>query len=65
MFHNTLVLHNEYIRMNNLINDHYAELASKHDNTMEILVTEKDGKQYPLNVEYRPEWKDWKFKQNE
>ena len=51
--------------MNNLINDHYAELASKHDNTMEILVTEKDGKQYPLNVEYRPEWKDWKFKQND
>lgn len=64
MFHNTLVLHNEYIRMNNLINDHYAELASKHDNTMEILVTEKDGKQYPLYVEYRPEWKDWIFKQN-
>lgn len=65
MFHNTLVLHNEYIRMNNLINDHYAKLASKHDNTMEILVTEKDGKQYPLYVEYRPEWKDWKFKQND
>ncbi|MDP2301787.1 MAG: hypothetical protein Q8N03_05110 [Ignavibacteria bacterium] len=65
MLHNTLVLHNEYIRMNNLINDHYAELASKHDNTMEILVTEKDGKQYPLFVEYRPEWNDWVFNRND
>lgn len=65
IFHNTLVLHYEYIRMNNLINNYYAELASKNDNTMEILVTEKDKKQYPLYVEYRPEWKDWKFKRND
>jgi len=65
IFHNTLVLHNEYIRMNNLINDYYVDIASKHYNTMEILVTEKNGKQYPLYTEYRPEWRDWKFKQKD
>ncbi len=64
IFHNTIVLHNEYIRMNKFINDHYAELASKQDNKMEILVTEKEGKQYPLYIEFRPKWNDWKFIQN-
>lgn len=64
IFHNTIVLHNEYIRMNNLINEHYAQIAKKHNNIMEILITEKDGKQYPLYIEYRPEWKDWGYKQD-
>lgn len=63
IFHNTIVLHNQYIRMNNKINDFYADLALKNGNKMEIRVTEKDGKQYYLLVEYRPEWGDWKFKQ--
>lgn len=63
-FHSTIVLHNEYIRMNNLINEHYAKIASKQNNTIEILVTEKDGKQYPFYLEYRPKWQDWTFKQN-
>jgi len=58
MFHYTLVLHNEYIRMNNLINDLYASLANEHDNAVEILVTEKESKQYPLYVENRPKWKN-------
>jgi hypothetical protein len=65
IFHNTLILYNEYIRMNSLINDHYAQIANENGNTMEIFVTEKNGKQYPTYIEYRPEWKDWKFKQNE
>ncbi|WP_026969408.1 hypothetical protein [Algoriphagus terrigena] len=64
MFHNTLSLHNEYLRMDTLINERYVEIASKNDNLMEILVTEKDGKQYPLYLEYRPEWNDWNYKQN-
>ena len=50
--------------MNNLINEQYARIAKEHENIMEILITEKDGKQYPLYVEYRPEWNDWKYKQN-
>ncbi len=59
MFHNTLALFDEYIRMNNLINDHYAKIASEHNNIIEILITEKDGKQYPLNVRHDPERKRW------
>lgn len=65
MFHNTLILHNEYLRMNSMINEHYAKIANEHNNIMEIMVTEKEGKSYPLYIEYRPEWKDWKYKQNE
>ncbi len=64
MFHNTLVLHNEYSRMNTLIHDHYAEIASKRGNVIEVLVTEKDGKDYPVYIEYRPQWEDWQFKTN-
>ena len=63
IFHNTMVLYNEYIRMNKLINEHYAQIAFENGNTMEISVTEKDGKTYPLYLEYRPEWKYWKYKQ--
>jgi len=62
IFHNTIILHNEYLRMNNLINEMYAKLASEHENTMEIQITESNGNQYPLYIEYRPHWKDWKFK---
>lgn len=64
IFHSTLVLYNEYIRINNVINERYAEIAMRNNNTMEILVTEKDGKQYPMYVEYIPQRKGWGFKQN-
>lgn len=59
IFHNTLVLHNQYIRMNNEINNFYAGIAKKNGNEMEIRITEKNGKQYPVILEYRPEWEDW------
>ena len=57
-----MALHNQYIRMNNRINEFYAHLAMKHNNTMEIQVTEKIDKSYPINITFRPEWNDWKFK---
>jgi hypothetical protein len=62
IFHCTLILHNEYLRMNNVINQHYARIAADYDNTMEILITDKSGKQYPAYVEYRLEFEDWKYK---
>ncbi|MEP2671571.1 MAG: hypothetical protein ABJH04_21380 [Cyclobacteriaceae bacterium] len=65
IFHNTLILHNEYIRLNNRINETYRELAKKNNNEIEIRVTEENGKQYPLIVTYREEWNDWRFKQND
>lgn len=63
IFHNTLVIYNEFIRMSNLINENYAKIASDHENTMEILITENNGEHYSSYVEYRKEWNDWKFKQ--
>lgn len=64
IFHNTLALHNQYIELNNLINQHYASLVMDNGIETQILVTEKEGKQYQLPLEFRPEWKDWKYKLN-
>jgi hypothetical protein len=61
MFHNTLILHNEYSRLKVKINDHYAKLALKNNNLVKILVTEKDGYQYPLLLKYRQEFHDWHY----
>jgi hypothetical protein len=65
IFHNTLIIYNEYIRLNNRINETYIKLAGQNNNEVEIRVTEKDGKQYPHYVMYRPEWNDWRYKQSE
>jgi len=62
IFHNTLALQNQYTRMKNIINHSYGELVSKSENEMEIRISEKDGKQYPAIVYYRPEFKDWGYK---
>lgn len=63
IFHNTLILHNQYLKLNNRINDFYGEIALKSNNIVPILVTEKNGKQYELPLEYRKEFKDWGYKQ--
>ena len=64
IFHNTLILHNQYLKLNNRINDFYGEIALKNNNIVPILVTEKNGKQYELPLEYRKEFKDWGYKQD-
>lgn len=63
IFHNTLALHNQYLKLNNRINDFYGEIALKNNNIVPILITEKNGKQYELPLEYREEFKDWGYKQ--
>lgn len=63
IFHITTVLHNEYIRANNYINEYYDSVAKKHNNEFPILITEKEGKQYELPLIYRPDFKDWRYKQ--
>lgn len=63
IFHNTLTLHNQYIRLDNRINEYYSERAQKSKNELPVRVTDKDGKQYSLTVIYRTEWNDWRFKQ--
>jgi hypothetical protein len=64
IFHSTLILHNEYYRINRRINEHYGEIAKRHNNVVQILVTEKDGKQYELPLEFRPGFNDWGYKQS-
>jgi hypothetical protein len=63
IFHNTLVLHNEYINMNNTINKHYGKIAMENNMLVPVLITEKDGKQYEMLLEYRDTYKDWNYKQ--
>lgn len=63
IFHKLLLLHNEYIWLGNTINNVYAEKFLNGEK-IEILITEKDGKQYPLELDYRVEFKDWRYKQN-
>lgn len=64
IFHNTLILHNEYYRINRRINEHYGEIAKRHKNIVPILVTEEGGKQYELPLEFRPGYNDWGYKQS-
>ncbi len=61
IFHNTICLQNEYIRINNLINEAYGKMAIENDNIIPIQINEKDGRQYELPLEYRPEFKDWSY----
>lgn len=61
IFHNTLILHNELIRIGTLINKVYAKNAAIINNVMPILITEKSGKQYELPLEYRAGFKDWSY----
>jgi hypothetical protein len=62
IFHSTLVLHNSYVEMNNLINQRYGKIAMENDNTLSIRITDQKGKQYELPIEYRIKWKDWDYK---
>lgn len=64
IFHNTLILHNELIRLGILINEVYAKNVAPFSNVMPVLITEKNGKQYELPLEYRAEFKDWSYKQS-
>jgi len=61
MFNGTLVLYNEYIRLKGRVNDFYAAIASKYNNRMEILITDSEGKQKPILVEYDSHWNKWRF----
>ncbi len=63
IFHNTLLLHNQYIIFNNAIDLFYGNHAKSTNVVLPILVTEKDGTQYELPLEYRTEYNDWHFAQ--
>jgi len=50
--------------MGKLINEVYAKNVATNGNEIPVLITEETGKQYELPLEYRPEFKDWRYKQN-
>ena len=63
LFHETLVIYNEYVRLLNRIHSYYSEIAKTKDNQIEV----KIGMEVPcrkdkfIKVEYRPEWDDFKI----
>jgi len=63
-FHETVILYNEYIRFFNNVNSHYAEIAKKNNNLVEVKLNMKEPKEkveYRF-MEYRPEWDDFMVK---
>ncbi|MCD9015705.1 hypothetical protein [Parachryseolinea silvisoli] len=65
IFHNTISLHNQYINLDNMIHEHYREIARKNNNEVPVRVTDSKGNQYLLTVIYREEWDDWRYKQTD
>lgn len=54
-----MTIYNQYIILNNAVNELYSGIASDVGNIFEIQVTENIKKQYKINLEYRSQWKDW------
>ena len=63
IFHKLLLLHNEYIWLGNSINDIYANRFLDGEK-IEILITEKNGKQYSYELDYDENYKTWGYKRN-
>ncbi len=64
MFHETMILYNEYTRFINRTNSYYADIARKNDNLVEIQINMKEPEEKVIYkfMEYRPEWNDFKIK---
>ncbi len=61
IFHTLISFHNSYIWLKNKVNRFYAEHALANGNMIEVIVREKEGKEYPICLSYRPEFEDWRF----
>ncbi|MDQ2720167.1 MAG: hypothetical protein M3Z26_10480 [Bacteroidota bacterium] len=59
IFHQTLSLYDQYIRLDNLIQNYYKQIAENNNNKVEILVTEENGKAYPTYLSYDLNIKRW------
>jgi hypothetical protein len=66
IFHDTIVIYNQYIRLKNKINDYYSAIAKTQNSQFEILINRKDPNEaQELKIlEFRSEWNDWKWDQN-
>lgn len=67
MIHETLLIYNGYIGLENRINEHFGQLAEKNDNVMEIRINREDPSTTTEfhNLIYRSTFKDWKWQTND
>ncbi len=61
LFHNTLMLHNQYIWLDNAINDFYRVFAMKCGNHVPIVITDKDGKIIEAFLRFNPNGNSWVY----
>jgi len=65
IFHDTIIIYNEYLSLTQKINNHFAQIATGNNNQVEIRINRQD----PIetiqfaNLEFRPEFQDWKWQQ--
>lgn len=63
MFHETMAIYNQSLRLSNKINEHYGTLALENNNQVEVRIERKDPKVTTeiCNLIYREEFKDWRW----
>ncbi|HUW06404.1 MAG TPA: hypothetical protein VMW01_09085 [Williamwhitmania sp.] len=61
VFHNTLMLHNQYIWLNNAIKNFYITFAMKCDNCVPIMITDKDGNKEEAKLISNSNGNNWVF----
>ena len=61
MFHYSVILYNFNIWLKNRINDYYGNLFLDDGKPIELRISKPDGTETFTYVEYRSEFKDWKF----
>ncbi|NVO03766.1 MAG: hypothetical protein HXX09_13800 [Bacteroidetes bacterium] len=64
IFHETMVLYNEYVKFFNKVNSYYSEIAKDKNNLIDIRLCFQniENKIEIRQMEYRPDWDDFKLK---
>ena len=61
IFHNTMIIYNEYILLMNKINPYYILLTKKQNNRIPIIMKNDSNKSKSYHLEYLPEIKRWQW----
>ncbi|RYX82387.1 hypothetical protein EON73_04340 [bacterium] len=59
IFHNTLALHNQYIALNNKINNYYGNLVKSSSNLLTVNFPTSNGNNTAISFEYDPIFGSW------
>lgn len=62
IFHITVSLHDEHVRINNIICDHYAKQLTDECDTITIVMHNPKGERFTARLEYLSRWQDWRFR---